>query len=420
MKGILLVNEGLEEYTITDIKEILYSDVKISDSKISGAKAHNAKTHDIKAHDIKKIDVAPGILMFDVKNYDMLCKYAYASHIASRVLLNIYYEKNIEAITKIISDCEIPNDIAAIISKDLKEMKNIVPKSRFRVSVINKSTDVIDSQSLEKTFGILISDIIKDVTVDLKNPEVIFYVIITDQSINLALDFSGDLSKRDYRIFNSPMSIKGTTAYGLLKIAEYKKGESLLDPYCNSGTIAIEAALYSNNISHKHYDKNQPFTRLKIFDEKKLEEFFKKQEKEMTSLKEITAADPLLKNVTAAQKNAKIAGVEKMIRFRRIDIDWMDIKHEEKHFDKIITFLPGSSKHASEKVLEKEFKELFYQAEYILEDDGVVAVLCMSKDLLIKASDEHFRLYKEQEFYSGEQLMSVLLFKKKIIKKAKN
>lgn len=391
MKGIVLVNKGLEEYAIIDIKESLSKNI------------HAAA-------------VAPGMVMFDIKDYEMLCEYSYTSQIASRILLNIHYEKNAAYINNLLSDYEIPEDMQSVLSKNLLEIKNIIPKSRFRVSVINQTLEVIDNQSLEKDFGIIISDIIEGVTVDLKNPEIIFYLIINPESVILGLDFSGDLSKRDYRIFNSPMSIKGTTAYGLLKIVGFKKDEKLLDPHCNSGTIAIEAALFSSNLSIKHYDKSMPFSKMKIFDEQQLDSFFKRLEKKNISEVNITAADPLLKNVTAAKKNAKIAGVEKIISFRRIDIDWMDIKHEKKQFDKIITFIPGSSKHKAEKLLEKEFTELFYQAEYILEDDGLMAVLCLSKDLLIKASKQYFSLYNEHEFYSGEQLMTVLLFKK-ILKK---
>jgi 23S rRNA G2445 N2-methylase RlmL len=334
------------------------------------------------------------------------------------VLLNVLYENDAANVNRLLLDYEIPKITQSELTKKLSEIKHIIPKGRFRVSVINQTSEVVDNQSLEKIFGILISDSIDSITVDLKNPEIIFYVIINPESLIIGLDFSGDMSKRDYRIFNSPMSIKGTTAYGLLKIVGFKNDEKLLDPHCNSGTIAIEASLYAGGISTKFYDKNMPFSRLKIFDETQLEAFFKRLDKKKISDINITAADPLLKNVTAAKKNAKIAGVEKIISFRRIDIDWMDIKHEKKHFDKIVTFIPGSSKHRAEKLLEKEFTELFYQAEYILEDDGLMAVLCLSKDLLINASKQYFSLTKEYAFYSGEQLMTVLLFKK-ILKKTK-
>lgn len=228
----------------------------------------------------------------------------------------------------------------------------------------------------------------------------------------LSLDLSGDLSKRDYKVFNSPLSIKGTTAFGVLMLSDYKKGQSLLDPFCNSGTIEIEAALYSNNISARAYNKDFPFMRLNTEDVV-LEKVFKKVDsKAKSDSLNITAADPLLRNITAAKKNAKIAGVEKYINFRRIDIDWMDIKHEEKTFDHIITFIPGSSKHNNPNVLKKEFEKFFYQAEYVIKNNGQVSVLCFSKDLLMESASKYLEFKEMKNFYSGMQFMYLLIFVK--------
>ena len=73
---------------------------------------------------------------------------------------------------------------------------------------------------------------------------------------------------------------------------------------------------------------------------------------------------------------------------------------------------PGSSKH--DKNLLKDFKQLFYQAEYILKDSGKLVVMCLSKDLLIQSSDEYFDVDHELMVHSGAQAMHVLFFKKKI------
>lgn len=393
MKAALLCSKGLEDYALKDLSEYF-----------GGSFKANAFSH------------SPGMVIFETKDYESLFKYAYTTQIASMVLLDLYDTADDKTINALISKNELPSDSIRSISESLSSIKTILTCPRFRVSVLNNTGSVLDTQAIERLFGILVSDNIKNLTVDLKNPDALFYVIISNNSLVLALDLTGDLSKRDYRIFNSPMSIKGTTAYALLKIAGFKKSDKMLDTYCNSGTIAIEAALYANSISPKQYTKDMPFTKLKALDHEQLEALFLQDEKSSEKhhdATEIVAADPMLKNITAAKKNAKIAGVEKLIRFRRIDIDWMDIKHDEKHFDKIITFLPGSSKHRSTSHLDKEYRELFYQAEYILKENGIMAVLCIAKDLLIKASEEHFILDKEQCFYSGEQLMTVLLFRKR-------
>ena len=121
----------------------------------------------------------------------------------------------------------------------------------------------------------------------------------------------------------------------------------------------------------------------------------------------------MLSSISAATKNAKIAGVESLIDFRRIDLDWMDIKFEEDSVDKIISFVPGSSKH--DRHLEKDFKQIFYQAEYILKKSGKVVILCLSKDFLLQTSSEYFDLDHESMVHSGSQVMHVLFFKRKNI-----
>ena len=77
--------------------------------------------------------------------------------------------------------------------------------------------------------------------------------------------------------------------------------------------------------------------------------------------------------------------------------------------DQIVTFIPGSSKYAN---LEKLFKELFYQAEFILKKGGIMTILCINKELLISMSKEYFNAPKEHTVYSGDQEMCILTFKK--------
>lgn len=257
-----------------------------------------------------------------------------------------------------------------------------------------------------------IARLFKGYAVDLKNPGFNIEIHEFEDEFFLSLDLSGDLSKRDYRVFNNPLSIKGTTAFGVLMLSGYKRGESFLDPYCNSGTICIEAVLYGNNISPRFYNKDFPFTRLRV--DMVFEELFKSIDAKARYDKlDITAADPLLRNITAARKNAKVAGIEKCMSFRRIDIDWMDIKHDAKTFNHIITFIPGSSKHKRPSDLKKEFEELFYQAEYVMKKNGQVSILCLSKDLLIESASKYLELKEVKTFQSGTQVMNLLIFLKR-------
>ena len=320
------------------------------------------------------------VLMIAFDSFEKICLYVYTTQIANSVSLFIDRNRDVDKLT-------VPEFIKKIIPKD----------GKFRITT---------KTGYEDEAGKLFSDH----KVDLKNPDFNIELEEFDGEFFLSLDLSGDLSKRDYKVFNNPLSMKGTTAFGVLMLTGYTKGKSLLNPFCNSGTLEIEAALFDNNISPRFYNKDFPLTRLNV--DKDL--IFKDVDSHVKSEKlDITAADPLMRNITAARKNAKIAGVEKYLNFRRIDIDWMDIKHDKLEFDYIITFMPGSSKHKNPTTLKKDFEQLFYQAEYIIKKKGTLAILCLSKDLLIESAFKYFELKETKDLYSGTQLMYLLLFNKK-------
>jgi 23S rRNA G2445 N2-methylase RlmL len=51
------------------------------------------------------------------------------------------------------------------------------------------------------------------------------------------------LNKRPYKLAHQPGSLKPPVAAALIKLAKVAPGQSLLDPFCGSGTILVEAAL---------------------------------------------------------------------------------------------------------------------------------------------------------------------------------
>ncbi len=66
-----------------------------------------------------------------------------------------------------------------------------------------------------------------------------------DQCV-LGLDTSGEaLHKRGYRLAAGKAPLKETVAAGVLFLSGWNRRLALLDPFCGSGTIAIEAALFA-------------------------------------------------------------------------------------------------------------------------------------------------------------------------------
>ena len=61
----------------------------------------------------------------------------------------------------------------------------------------------------------------------------------------LGLDTSGEaLHRRGYRLAASKAPLKETIAAGILFLSGWNRRMPLLDPFCGSGTIAVEAALW--------------------------------------------------------------------------------------------------------------------------------------------------------------------------------
>jgi putative N6-adenine-specific DNA methylase len=73
---------------------------------------------------------------------------------------------------------------------------------------------------------------------------------IEKDEASLLLDLSGEpLFKRGYRTEGGAAPLRETTAAALLFLANWRRKIPLYDPFCGSGTIVIEAALYAWNMA---------------------------------------------------------------------------------------------------------------------------------------------------------------------------
>jgi putative N6-adenine-specific DNA methylase len=78
-----------------------------------------------------------------------------------------------------------------------------------------------------------------------KSPAEIRVYVETDR-VSLLLDLSGEpLFKRGYRSEGGTAPLRETTAAALILLAGWRRKFPLYDPFCGSGTILIEAAMYA-------------------------------------------------------------------------------------------------------------------------------------------------------------------------------
>ena len=73
---------------------------------------------------------------------------------------------------------------------------------------------------------------------------------IMKDEVTLMLDTSGvGLHKRGYRRESNAAPIKETLAAGLIDLARVRENDTVIDPFCGSGTLLIEAGLKALNIA---------------------------------------------------------------------------------------------------------------------------------------------------------------------------
>jgi len=73
---------------------------------------------------------------------------------------------------------------------------------------------------------------------------------ILNDTVTMTIDTSGDsLHKRGYRILTGGAPISETLASAMVQLTKWKYDRVLIDPFCGTGTIPIEAAMWELNMA---------------------------------------------------------------------------------------------------------------------------------------------------------------------------
>ena len=145
------------------------------------------------------------------------------------------------------------------------------------------------------------------------------FAIMKDQAV-LYLDTTGTgLFKRGYRPAHVAAPLRETLAAAMVDIAGYRGRGEFCDPFCGSGTIAIEAALAAKNRApgiHRTFSARKWQNFDSAIWKQAVEEA---RAREFSGDYRIFASDIDPKAVEMAKANAKRAGVEDCIRFEVAD-----------------------------------------------------------------------------------------------------
>lgn len=157
--------------------------------------------------------------------------------------------------------------------------------------------------------------------ISVSNPDLRLNIHIAEESCTLSLDSSGEsLHLRGYRTATVDAPINEVLAAALIKMSGWKFDCDLIDPFCGSGTILVEAALMARNIYPGVFRRKFGFENWKDFNPELLSSIFDDDSNERTFEHRIIGADINLRAVEAAQANAKAAGVADLITVEQREI----------------------------------------------------------------------------------------------------
>jgi len=314
-----------------------------------------AAKKELEGFELENLQIREGCVLFDFEDYEVLFQVCYYSQTAYRILLlDPIYDFLKEGMSFRVRGEH--NERAKILGSEINE------ELKFKV--------------------------------DLNNPDIPLYYY----NDHIGVDFTGDISKRDYRIFTNRHTLKGVAAAILLIEAGLEKGTKILDCFAQDGTIIIEAVHMLLGRSVRFYNwEDMNFIKFKCYEDFDFESLFAKDEFESDF--ELNATSPDLRNINAIKKNSKIAGVNKYISFAKKEIEYLDQKFENEDVDLLVTYLP--------KLNLKQTMEFFHQIEFVAKK---WVILVDNKNSFI--DNNYFSVENEKTLTMGNTKRYILWLKK--------
>ena len=177
---------------------------------------------------------------------------------------------------------------------------------------------------------------------------------IMKDTASLYLDTTGaGLHKRGYRAVGVVAPLRETLAAAMVMLSKYRGRDPYCDPFCGSGTIAIEAALIAKNrapgLDRSFSAQKWGFVPASAW----MEAADEAMDKEFDGEYDIWGGDIDPKAVAIARSNAEKAGVEDLVRFEVADALSF---HREEPYGKLVTNPPYG-----ERIMEKKEAEDLYR-----------------------------------------------------------
>lgn len=155
-------------------------------------------------------------------------------------------------------------------------------------------------------------------------------VALLNDVATLTIDTTGaGLHKRGYRIGQGEAPLRETLAAALVSLTNWRADEPLIDPFCGSGTILIEAAMIGQNIApgfnREFSSEDWQFISAKLWDEA-LDEA--EQLANYDQPLNIVGTDIDHKMIEIAQDNALEAGLSDLISWKQMQVSDLTLRED--------------------------------------------------------------------------------------------
>jgi len=166
------------------------------------------------------------------------------------------------------------DELLFLCSGSLEEIKNISAKhpveSKGSIAIhIKNRSENIDSQPILEILG---QHYTKNRRVDLENPDIAIRVVLTDTAVYVGKKIykinrtAFEQRKVQDRPFFSPISLHPKLARAIVNISSVQAGQTLLDPFCGTGGILLEAAFIGVSVLGSDIEEKMIVGCTKTFD----------------------------------------------------------------------------------------------------------------------------------------------------------
>lgn len=316
---------------------------------------------------------------------------------AEQALTLLYHSQSMRRLIVSVGRCKNIDDL----DFNTVSWSDFVANTSFKVEVENVKGIENRLAIAKKVAGKVFSAVEKQqlaLHIDLKKPDFLLMVYFNGEEYFIGVDLSGiELHSRAYRVFTHSASCKGDLGYYFARKTGYKPGKNLLVGFVKDGVIAIETALYASRMPVHSINTPFSYKKLLVFNSVKYQPLTPNMSVSIAAVDEGTG------NITAARKNAQIAGVRKFVNLQKIHLDELSGAFHEHEFDQILFQVTTKD--------EDKLNEIYHQVKYLLKPKGTL--LLIGRESWEISAPSFCKLVSEEKVERGGNMYKLWLLQKK-------